>query len=135
MEYSLDPVDINVIKRNKYLIIILQKYGIHTYNYLLIQAKRDKLDINKLNPPGVFKKKKGKRDLGEKYDSKFYPSNYKNNVLYSNYNDLLDTLYMEEKGIDFGLRSYKNYNKKNSKNKINKKNSTKQMNKNDNDRY
>jgi len=99
----------------------------------LIQAKRDKLNINKLNPPGVFKKKKGKRDLGEKYDSKFYPSNYKNNVLYSNYNDLLDNLYMEEKGIDFGLRSYKNYNKKNSKTKINKKDSTKQMNKNDNE--
>ena len=99
----------------------------------MIQAKRDKLNINKLNPPGVFKKKKGKRDLGEKYDSKFYPSNYKNNVLYSNYNDLLDNLYMEEKGIDFGLRSYKNYNKKNSKNKINKKDSTKQMNKNDNE--
>jgi hypothetical protein len=75
----------------------------------LIQAKRDKLNINKLNPPGVFKKNKGKRDLGEKYDSKFYPSNYKNNVLYSNYNDLLDNLYMEKKGIDFGLRSYKNY--------------------------
>ena len=99
----------------------------------MIQAKRDKLNINKLNPPGVFKKNKGKRDLGEKYDSKFYPSNYKNNVLYSNYNDLLDNLYMEKKGIDFGLRSYKNYNKKNSKNKTNKKNSTKQIDKNDNE--
>ena len=99
----------------------------------MIQAKRDKLNINKLNPPGVFKKKKGKRDLGEKYDSKFYPSNYKNNVLYSNYNDLLDNLYMEEKGIDFGLRSYKNNNKKNSKNKINKKDSAKKASKNDNE--
>ena len=28
-----------------------------------------------------------------------------------NYNDLLDDLYMENKGIDFGLRCYKNYNK------------------------
>jgi hypothetical protein len=68
----------------------------------LIQAKRDKLNINKLNPPGVFKKNKGKRDLGEKYDSKFYPSNYKNNVLYSNYNDLLDNLYMEKKELILG---------------------------------
>ena len=114
MEYSLDPVDINVIKRNKYLIIILQKYGIHTYNYLLIQAKRDNLNIKKLNPPGVFKKKKGQRNLGEKYNSKFYPDNYKKDVLYMNYDDLLDNLYMENKGIDFGLRSYKNYNKKNN---------------------
>ena len=114
MEYSLDPVDINVIKRNKYLIIILQKYGIHTYNYLLIQAKRDNLNIKKLNPPGIFKKKKGQRNLGEKYNSKFYPDNYKKDVLYMNYDDLLDNLYMENKGIDFGLRSYKNYNKKNN---------------------
>ena len=114
MEYSLDPVDINVIKRNKYLIIILQKYGIHTYNYLLIQAKRDNLNIKKLNPPGIFKKKKGQRNLGEKYNSKFYPDNYKKDVLYINYDDLLDNLYMENKGIDFGLRSYKNYNKKNN---------------------
>ena len=114
MEYSLDPVDINVIKRNKYLIIILQKYGIHTYNYLLIQAKRDNLNIKKLNPPGIFKKKKGQRNLGEKYNSKFYPDNYKKDVLYMNYEDLLDNLYMENKGIDFGLRSYKNYNKKNN---------------------
>ena len=114
MEYSLDPVDINVIKRNKYLIIILQKYGIHTYNYLLIQAKRDDLNIKKLNPPGIFKKKKGQRNLGEKYNSKFYPDNYKKDVLYMNYDDLLDNLYMENKGIDFGLRSYKNYNKKNN---------------------
>ena len=114
MEYSLEPVDINVIKRNKYLIIILQKYGIHTYNYLLIQAKRDNLNIKKLNPPGVFKKKKGQRNLGEKYNSKFYPDNYKKDVLYMNYDDLLDNLYMENKGIDFGLRSYKNYNKKNN---------------------
>ena len=114
MEYSLEPVDINVIKRNKYLIIILQKYGIHTYNYLLIQAKRDNLNIKKLNPPGIFKKKKGQRNLGEKYNSKFYPDNYKKDVLYMNYDDLLDNLYMENKGIDFGLRSYKNYNKKNN---------------------
>ena len=114
MEYSFDPVDINVIKRNKYLIIILQKYGIHTYNYLLIQAKRDNLNIKKLNPPGIFKKKKGQRNLGEKYNSKFYPDNYKKDVLYMNYDDLLDNLYMENKGIDFGLRSYKNYNKKNN---------------------
>ena len=114
MEYSLEPVDINVIKRNKYLIIILQKYGIHTYNYLLIQAKRDNLNIKKLNPPGIFKKKKGQRNLGEKYNSKFYPDNYKKDVLYINYDDLLDNLYMENKGIDFGLRSYKNYNKKNN---------------------
>ena len=114
MEYSFEPVDINVIKRNKYLIIILQKYGIHTYNYLLIQAKRDNLNIKKLNPPGVFKKKKGQRNLGEKYNSKFYPDNYKKDVLYMNYDDLLDNLYMENKGIDFGLRSYKNYNKKNN---------------------
>ena len=114
MEYSLDPVDINVIKRNKYLIIILQKYGIRTYNYLLIQAKRDNLNIKKLNPPGIFKKKKGQRNLGEKYNSKFYPDNYKKDVLYMNYDDLLDNLYMENKGIDFGLRSYKNYNKKNN---------------------
>ena len=134
MEYSFDPVDINVRFRIYiYIFEFEQKYGIHTYNYLLIQAKRDKLNINKLNPPGVFKKNKGKRDLGEKYDSKFYPSNYKNNVLYSNYNDLLDNLYMEKKGIDFGLRSYKNYNKKNCKNKINKKDSTKQMDKNNNE--
>ena len=83
----------------------------------MIQAKRDKLNIKKLNPPGVFKKNKGKRALGEKFDSKFYPENYKNNVLYMDYNDLLDNLYMESKGIDYGLRCYKDYNK----NKTNKK--------------
>ena len=83
----------------------------------MIQAKRDKLNIKKLNPPGVFKKSKGKRALGEKFDSKFYPENYKNNVLYMDYNDLLDNLYMESKGIDYGLRCYKDYNK----NKANKK--------------
>ena len=83
----------------------------------MIQAKRDKLNIKKLNPPGVFKKNKGKRALGEKFDSKFYPENYKNNVLYMDYNDLLDNLYMESKGIDYGLRCYKDYNK----NKANKK--------------
>ena len=99
----------------------------------MIQAKRDKLNIKKLNPSGIFKKNKGKRDFGEKYNSKYYPDNYKNDVLYMNYDDLLDNLYMEKKGIDFGLRSYKNYNKKNSKNKTNKKNSTKQIDKNDNE--
>ena len=68
-----------------------------------------------MNPPGIFKKKKGENNLGEKYNSKFYPDNYKNDVLYMNYDDLLDNLYMENKGIDFGLRSYKNYNLKNKK--------------------
>ena len=73
-----------------------------------------------MNPPGIFKKKKGQRNLGEKYNSKFYPDNYKKDVLYMNYEDLLDNLYMENKGIDFGLRSYKNYNEKNkNKKKIN----------------
>ena len=67
-----------------------------------------------MNPPGIFKKKKGQRNLGEKFNSKFYPDNYKKDVLYMNYDDLLDNLYMENKGIDFGLRSYKNYNKKNN---------------------
>ena len=33
------------------------------------------------------------------------------------YNDLLDNIYMESKGIDYGLRCYKDYNK----NKANKK--------------
>ena len=37
-----------------------------------------------------------------------------------NYDDLLDNLYMENKGIDFGLRCYKNYNNKYSKKKNNK---------------
>ena len=73
-----------------------------------------------MNPPGIFKKKKGQRNLGEKFNSKFYPDNYKKDVLYMNYEDLLDNLYMENKGIDFGLRSYKNYNEKNkNKKKIN----------------
>jgi len=63
-----------------------------------------------LNPPGVFKKRRGKRSLGEKFDSKFYPNNYKQDVIYKNYEDLLDNLYMENKGIDYQLRSYKNYN-------------------------
>ena len=72
------------------------------------------MNIKKLNPPGIFKKKKGQRNLGEKFNSKFYPDNYKKDVLYMNYDDLLDNLYMENKGIDFGLRSYKNYNKKNN---------------------
>ena len=85
----------------------------------MIQAKRDKLNIKKLNPPGVFKKNKGKRALGEKFDSKFYPENYKNNVLYMDYNDLLDNLYMESKGIDYGLRCY-NSNKRLDKEDDNK---------------
>ena len=73
-----------------------------------------------MNPPGIFKKKKGQRNLGEKFNSKFYPDNYKKDVLYMNYEDLLDNLYMGNKGIDFGLRSYKNYNEKNkNKKKIN----------------
>jgi hypothetical protein len=67
------------------------------------------LNIKKLNPPGVFKKERGKRNLGEKFDSKFYPKNYKKDVLYMNYEDLLDNLYMEKKGIDYELRSFKNY--------------------------
>ena len=79
------------------------------------QAKRDKLNIKKLNPPGIFKKRKGNREFGEKFESKFYPDNYKNDVLYMNYDDLLDNLYMENKGIDFGLRCYKNYNNKHAK--------------------
>ena len=70
-----------------------------------------------MNPPGIFKKKKGQRNLGEKFNSKFYPDNYKKDVLYMNYEDLLDNLYMGNKGIDFGLRSYKNYNEKNKKKK------------------
>jgi len=86
----------------------------------LKQAKRDKLNIKKLSPPGIFKKRKGNRELGEKFESKFYPDNYKNDVLYMNYDDLLDNLYMENKGIDFGLRCYKNYNNKYSKKKNNK---------------
>ena len=62
-----------------------------------------------MNPPGIFKKERGKRNLGEKFDSKFYPKNYKKDVLYMNYEDLLDNLYMEKKGIDYELRSFKNY--------------------------
>ena len=84
-----------------------------------------------MNPPGVFKKSKGKRNLGEKFDSKFYPDNYKKDVLYMNYNDLLDDIYMENKGIDFGLRSYDNYNKFNSKRKKRIHNTKKQTNKNE----
>ena len=112
MDYSFEPIDINV--RNL-LFYIIQKYGIHTYNYLLIQAKRDKLNIKKLNPPGAFKKKRGKRELGEKFDSKFYPNNYKKDVYYMNYDDLLDNLYMEKKGIDIQFRSSKNTNNTNKK--------------------
>ena len=78
------------------------------------------MNIKKLSPPGIFKKRKGNRELGEKFESKFYPDNYKNDVLYMNYDDLLDNLYMENKGIDFGLRCYKNYNNKYSKKKNNK---------------
>ena len=119
MEYSFEPIDINVnITLYKFNIIFkfIQKYGIHTYNYLLIQAKRDKLNIKNLNPPGVYKKRRGKRNLGEKFDSKFYPSNYKKDVIYMNYEDLLDNLYMEKKGIDYQLRPSNNdylINKKN----------------------
>ena len=93
----------------------------------MIQAKRDKLNIKKLNPPGVFKKSKGKRELGEKFDSKFYPDNYKKDVLYMNYNDFCDNLYMENKGINFGLRSYKNINKKKIKDKENNYKSSKKI--------
>ena len=60
--------------------------------------------------------------MGEKYDSKFYPNNYKKDVLYMNYEDLLDNLYMESKGIDYQLRSSKKYNinkKKNENNNYN----------------
>ena len=80
------------------------------------------MNIKKLNPPGNFKKERGKRNLGEKYDSKFYPNNYKKDVLYMNYEDLLDNLYMENKGIDYQLRSSKKYNinqKKNQNNNFN----------------
>ena len=73
------------------------------------------MNIKKLNPAGAFKKERGKRNLGEKYDSKFYLNNYKKDVLYMNYEDLLDNLYMENKGIDYQLRSSKKFN-------INKKN-------------
>ncbi len=68
------------------------------------------MNIKKLNPSGAFKKEKGKRDLGEKFNSKFYPNNYKENILYLNYEDLLDNLYVEKKGIDYKLGSSKNYN-------------------------
>ena len=93
----------------------------------MIQAKRDKLNIKKLNPSGIFKKNKGKRDFGEKYNSKYYPDNYKNDVLYMNYDDLLDNLYMEKKGIDFGLRCNKNYNNKNKESRIKKINKDKKL--------
>ena len=63
-----------------------------------------------MNPPGVFKKNRGKRDLGEKFDSKYYPKNYKKDVIYMNYEDLLDNIYMEKKGIDFQLRPSNNSN-------------------------
>ena len=63
-----------------------------------------------MNPPGVFKKNRGKRDLGEKFDSKYYPKNYKKDVIYINYEDLLDNIYMEKKGIDFQLRPSNNNN-------------------------
>jgi len=93
----------------------------------LKQAKRDKLNIKKLSPPGIFKKRKGNRELGEKFESKFYPDNYKNDVLYMNYDDLLDNLYMEKKGIDFGLRCNKNYNNKNKESRIKKINKDKKL--------
>ena len=80
-----------------------------------------------MNPPGVFKKRRGKRDLGEKFDSKFYPSNYKKDVIYKNYEDLLDGLYMENKGIDYQLRSYKNKEKKEEQNYNNNKNEANQV--------
>ena len=85
-----------------------------------------------MNPPGVFKKAKGKREFGEKYDSKFYPDNYKKDVIYMNYNDLLDDIYMENKGIDFGLRCYKNYNKAQEKRKNRTKNPKRHFLENDN---
>ena len=91
----------------------------------MIQAKRDKINIKKLNPPGVFKKSRGNRDIGEKFDSKFYPDNYKKDVLYMDYNDLLDNIYMENKGINLGLRSYKNNKNKNKDKNINKKSTEK----------
>ena len=121
MDYSFEPIDINV---NIFMILyfLIQKYGIHTYNYLLKQAKRDKLNIKKLNPPGAFKKIRGKRDLGEKYDSKFYPSNYKRDVYYMNYEDLLDSIYMEKKGIDIQLRPSNNNIISNQKKDENKNN-------------
>ena len=75
-----------------------------------------------MNPPGVFKKIRGKREFGEKFDSKFYPKNYKKNVYYMNYEDLLDNLYMDKKGIDIQLRSSNKKNisgQKKEENKIN----------------
>ena len=69
-----------------------------------------------MNPPGVFKKNRGKRDLGEKFDSKYYPKNYKKDVIYMNYEDLLDNIYMEKKGIDFQLRPSNNSNLPNKDN-------------------
>ena len=91
----------------------------------MIQAKRDKINIKKLNHPGVFKKSRGNRDIGEKFDSKFYPDNYKKDVLYMDYNDLLDNIYMENKGINLGLRTYKNNKNKNKDKNINKKSTEK----------
>ena len=49
------------------------------------QAKRDKLNIKKLNPPGIFKKRKGNREFGEKFESKYLFN--VNGSLKSNIND------------------------------------------------
>ena len=43
-----------------------------------------------MQPGNKFKNHRGKRGLGEKYDSKFYDKLYKNNVYYYNYEDLKD---------------------------------------------
>ena len=62
------------------------------------QAKRNKVDISKLTPEGMWKKRRGERNCGEKFNSKFYKNDYKNDVIYQNYEDLLfDELYKRAK--------------------------------------
>ena len=48
------------------LFYFKQKYGLHSLNYLLIKAKKDKVDIKKIESLGKEKKKNVSKIFGKK---------------------------------------------------------------------
>lgn len=74
-----------------------------------------------MSPEGIYKKHRGKRGIGEKFDSKFYGHNYKVDVINKNYEDLLfDELYNQNDFFPFCTTYNKNfYNRKNVNNNNN----------------
>ena len=60
------------------LFYFKQKYGLHSLNYLLIKAKKDKVDIKKIESLGKEKKKMCRRFSEKKLDIKFNSYIFKN---------------------------------------------------------